>query len=454
MELAELNTLKGKTSVVRLIKRPIPLHDEDQCAREINSIFGSLKIENRRVRLNIPRHMATIRFLKLPSVDDSEISGMVKTESLKHIPYADEDVISGYRIVEKFGDGYSNVLIAIMQAEAVRKPVRLLKRAGLTVESAHLGSETLLLWHLASREGASDMTSMLVNVDSDHIDIDIVSGERLLFTRGVFYGSGTKASAERIAGEIKVSASTYHKESGSVIDKIILTGINADMDELKALVGEKMKIPVEVTDQMANFEKSPAAYLETDGASFAELLGLSAKYLEAQVNLLPENIEEEKKFDLVKKNIVFASAVLCLIAIIASGLVVKKLHDKKIYISRINAELAKIGPKVKKAKQISREIGVVTEKMSERPLAIDLVSEIFRITPGGVSLAMMEYESGKAVALRGIAPSLSDAFKYVATLEKSQYFENVKVRYANKRLGTAAGETADFEIVCPIARMK
>ncbi len=454
MKLAEMNTSRGKTVVARLIKRPIAIQDEELCSREIKGIFESLKIERARVRLNIPRHLVTVRFLKLPSVDESEIAGMVKTESLKHIPYADEDVVSGYRIVEKFGDGYSNVLIAITQADVLRKLIALLKRSGLTVESAHLGSETLLLWYLASREPAGNMTSMLVNVDSDHIDIDIVSQGRLLFTRGAFYGSGTEALAEKIAGEIKVSASAYHKESGNSIDKVVLTGCGAVTAELKDLVGEKMKVPVEVTDQMANFAKSPAAYLETEDASFAELLGLSAKYGEARIRLLPENIEEEKTLGLVKKNIALASAVLCLIAIMAFGLVVKKLHDKKVYIAAIDLELAKIAPKVKKAKQMSREVDIITQKMSERPLAIDLVAEIFRITPTGISLAMMEYESGKAVLLRGAAPSLSDVFKYVAVLEKSPYFENVKVRYANKRSGTASAGTADFEIACPASKAK
>jgi len=445
---------QGKTVVTRLIKRPIALQDEERCAGEIKDVFESLKIEHARVRLNIPRHLATVRFLKLPSIDESEIAGMVKTESLKHIPYADEDVVSGYRIIEKFDDGYSNVLIAVMQAEGVRKTVGLLKRAGATVESAHLGSETLLLWYFASREGAGNMTSMLVNVDSDHIDIDIVSGDRLLFTRGVSYGGGARSSAERMADEIKVSASAYHKESGNSIDRIILTGAHARIDELKNFIDEKMKVPVEVIDQMAKYEKGPAAYLETEDASFAELLGLSAGYPRTQVRLLPENIEEEKTFAIVKKNIVLASAVLCLIAIVAFGLVVKKLHDKKVYIAAIDSELAKIAPKVKKAKQMSKEIDVVTQKSSERPLAIDLVTEIFRITPAGVSLAVMEYESGKAVALRGTAPSLSNVFKYVATLEGSPYFENVKVRYANKRSGLASAETADFEIVCPVSKAK
>ena len=99
---------------------------------------------------------------------------------------------------------------------------------------------------------------------------------------------------------------------------------------------------------------------------------------------------------------------------------------------------------------MSKEIDLVTSKIAERPLAIDLTAEIFKITPSGVTLNMMEYESNKMFTLRGAAPNLSDVFKYVTILGKSPYFKNVKVKYANKRVSQASG-MADFEINCMIS---
>jgi len=48
---------------------------------------------------------------------------------------------------------------------------------------------------------------------------------------------------------------------------------------------------------------------------------------------------------------------------------------------------------------------------------------------------------------------LSDVFKYVAILEASPYFKNVKVKYANKRMSQVS-DAADFEIICPIEKAK
>ncbi len=386
----------------------------------------------------------------MPSTDDGEISKMVRIESLKHVPYADEDIVSGYRIVEKRADGYSNVLIAVAQAEAVRRQIDILHKAGLTVESVSLGSEALLLWYFDSRKREEGVSVLLVNIDGGHIDIDVVAGDMLAFTRGVLYSAAKPISAENIIEQVNLSIAAYKKESDGSIDKVILSGIPGKADELKAVLADRMKIPVETIDQMENIPVRQGVSLETAEASFIELLGLALKYEGANINLLPETTKEEQRLELVKKNIMMSLIILVLIIMIAIGVILKKLHDKRAYISYIGSEIGKIEPQVKKAKLMAKEIDIVTSKIAERPLAIDLASEVFKITPSGITLAMMEYESNKTVTLRGTAPSLSDVFKYVTILGRSTYFRNVKVKYANKRISQSS-EMADFEIICVIS---
>ena len=145
--------------------------------------------------------------------------------------------------------------------------------------------------------------------------------------------------------------------------------------------------------------------------------------------------------------------MLGVIVALTLGISLKKLHDNSVYCSVINGELKKIESKVAVAKKMMKEIGVIREVMSRRPLAIDIVSEIYGVTPETISLSMIDCESGKSVAVRGTAPSLSDAFKYVAMLESSPFFEGVQVKYANKRT-VDSKETADFEITAVPAELK
>ncbi|MFA5143370.1 MAG: pilus assembly protein PilM [Candidatus Omnitrophota bacterium] len=450
IKIAEIAVLRDRKEVVRLVKRPVA---QDKAAADIKSIFDSLNISHRQVYLNIPRHLVTVRFLKLPSTDAEEIRKMARIESLKHVPYGDEDIVSGCRIIERLPDGYSKVLIAVTQAETVRKELEILKAAGITVDAAALGSETLLLWYLACGAAGADSTDLIVNVGAGHIDIDIIEGEKLVFTRGVQYPAARPISTEKIIDQINLSMAAYRKESANPIVKIILTGVTSGTSELKTILGARIKIPVEIIDQMKNVTQQEGAALELAEASFAELLGLELKYDAAGINLLPAPVQEEQRLDLVKRNMTAALVVSALIIAIIFGTILKKLYDKVIYISYVDSELAKISPQVKQAKKMVKEMDIITAKIAERPLAIDIVTEVFKITPPGVTLTMMEYESNKAVSLRGTAPSLSDIFQFVTTLERSAYFDNVKVKYANKRAGQGVN-IADFEITCPVAKVK
>src|SRR3989338_10832972 len=100
VKLAEYKIVKGKMQVVLLVKKPLSSKEDSAISEDIRRLFESLNITQSKVRLNLPRHLATIRFLKLPSTDEEEIRKIIRIESLKHLPYTDEDIIYGYRIIE------------------------------------------------------------------------------------------------------------------------------------------------------------------------------------------------------------------------------------------------------------------------------------------------------------------------------------------------------------------
>lgn len=447
IKLAWAPELKGVRQTALALKKTIAV---ENVSEEIKDIFTSLSIP-RRVRLNIPRHLVTVRFLKLPSTDDAEIKKMAAIESAKHVPYADEEMVSGYRVIEKQEDGYSSVMIAVAQADGVRAQIQALTNSGLVVESVSLGSEALLLWYLAANPTPSDAVVLLANIDSGHIDVDIIAGDKLVFTRGALCSpENGPAAADRIIKEINVSLAAYKKESKRSVNKIILTGVSSRINELKGLIAVRLNASVEVVDQMHNMPVREGARMECGDASFAELFGLALKNEDVKIDLLPASRREELRLEAVKKNIMIAGAVIILIALTTFIVVMKKLHDKRVYIAYVDSELKKIAPRVKAAKKMAKDIELVTDKLSERPLAIDLVTEIFKITPQSITLGMVEYEERKSVTLRGAASSLSEVFKYVSVLGKSQYFKNVKVKYANKRIGQSLN-AADFEIICAIS---
>lgn len=400
----------------------------------------------KKVLLNVPRHLVTARFLKMPSVDDREIDKIVKIESIKHLPYADEKVIYGYKVIEKMEDGYSNVLLVIAQASVINNFLEILKKASIgAVRSFSLSSEALYAWYLLSREDEDRGNIMLINLDAGRIDIDVVNGDKLVFTRGAAYSASDPERREKIAQQIKISINTYKKESASDVSRIVLTGSKIETDGCCQAFSKDLKLPVDVIDQARNIPMGENVNLPIEESSFAELLGLALKSDDIKIDLLPEDAAEDVRISSTKNAIITTLLVIAILVTLVFGVLIKKMHDKYVYLTKINAELKRIEPNVTVAKKMMKDVSVTRQIMERKPLAIDVFTEACGITPAGMSLSTLDFESSKSLTIRGTAPTLADVLRYVTILENSPYFEGVKVKYANKRMSDNK-EITDFEI--------
>ena len=374
-------------------------------------------------------------------------------ESLKSLPYSEEKALYGYRVIEKFEDGYSKVLLIVAQESVINYFTGILNKAQLTgLNSVSLSSEALLSWFMINRPSEKG-NIMLVNLDLGHIDIDIVEDGRLVFTRGVVLSAADKIIPDKIIGEIVVSMHTYHKESGKPLTRIVLTGNRAEAESCKNALSAKIDVPAEIIDQAAGIDFKEGSNRADADVSFAELFGLCMKPENAMINLIPEEAEREGRFTALRANLITAIFLSAICAAALLCLVAKKVHDRQVYLSVISAELKNMEPKVAKAKKMMKDIAVIRETKAKKPLAIDCLSEITSLTPSGISLGTVEYESEKTITVRGSAPALSDCLKYVSLLDGSPLFEGVKIKYANKRMAENR-EVTDFEINADLTKLK
>jgi hypothetical protein len=394
----------------------------------------------------------TVRFLRIPSVDDEETGKIVKIESLKHVPYSDEEVACGYRVVEKSEDGYSNILLAIAQAGMVERLVNILKsgQAG-DVASVWLGSEALFSWY-RSAAASEERDCLIANIDRDYADVVVVRGDKLMFTRGFLYDASGASAADDIVKQLHMSLATYQKESGKRIERIVLTGSDFMMAECKTAASKAFNIPVDVIDQLKGGVLAQNADCGTEGSSFAEILGMSARPQGMKIDLMPESVRAAGLAASLKSSLAASSILVLFIVLLAFAFVVKRLHDKSVSLSGIEGRLKAIASDVSRVRKMDEDIRIVNSEMNKKPLAVDIVREVYRVTPPAVLLGMLDFERQEDMTLRGSAPALNDVIGYVNALENSFYFESVKVKYATKR-AAAGKETVDFEITCGLTKI-
>ena len=134
-----------------------------------------------------------------------------------------------------------------------------------------------------------------------------------------------------------------------------------------------------------------------------------------------------------------------LILSLVGGLLIRKLNIKAVYLARINAEIARIEPQATKTRTMFQSVKAIKEQMFKRPLSIDVISDLCRLTSDGILLNMIDFERERALTVRGTAPSLSDTLKYMNNLAGLPYLQDVKIRNVSKKKADGGQET-EFEI--------
>ena len=196
-----------KAPVCRLISQVISSKDDNDISREIRDLFNKFNIRQNYVLLNVPRHLVMARLVSLPSTNDAEIKNMVKMESLKQVPYSGEEIITGFRIIEKLKNRYSNVLMALVEKSVINRLIGILKNADLSIEKIAVGSESLFDWFSIFKKKIKKEEKIqnlaLINVDSEYVEMDIIEKGNLVFTRSFSYAGKHYPYTKEIIDEIQ-----------------------------------------------------------------------------------------------------------------------------------------------------------------------------------------------------------------------------------------------------------
>ena len=139
-------------------------------SQSIAAAFKKHKFSNIPVISCVPRQMVNIRMLELPSMDPDEISDMVGFQAGKQTPYSKDEVAFDYKMLESDRDGYTRVLLAIVQRSVLRQRYSLLEEAGIEVARMSVSSEGVLNWYEQAAKGEQQApgASVLVDIDSTY----------------------------------------------------------------------------------------------------------------------------------------------------------------------------------------------------------------------------------------------------------------------------------------------
>ncbi|MFA5393238.1 MAG: pilus assembly protein PilM [Candidatus Ratteibacteria bacterium] len=461
-EITALDTSKGALRLIQLKRRAkhielckfiqIPLAEKEKLS-ELSSILEVNQIRIKTLVLSIPRHLITQKYLILPSSDPNEIQEMVKYQIQSLVPHSKEEIVFNSLIIGEEKEGYSKVMVLIGTQEVIKKHLSFLQIPDLEPDIVQLSSAALANWFFVScREKFDSKTTLVLNIDSDSLDMAVVHNGKMLFSRGV--ATKEEALLSDIALETNRTLASFEKETGKKADQVLLSGERNNLPEMVPSLEKELSLPVQLAEPFLNISLGKSI-LEKDSLltdySLIRPLGLALGEVETTpqslINFLPHSLREKRRVGL-KKKVLLTKASLAAIALLLLTLAVSTEFYKRIfYLSKINKEMREIKPVASVVQDKYKKLEFIKKERNPGISSLAILSELYRITPDTITLNSFSLETDKGGILSGQAGELSQVFSYITTLEESPSFNNVKLRYASKKK-IADAETVNFELYC------
>ena len=461
IKIAE-NTVSPKGGCITQL-RFIKLADiKEPVGEAISKIFKELKLKKHSVITYIPRHLVNVRVLEVPSTNPKEISDMVNLQVGKQTPYSKEEIVSSHRIVDTPREGYTKVMLVIAKRNIISERIDTISKAGCEVEKVLLSSEGVYNWFRTAYTslGAKideSKSIILIDIDSNYSDFIVICKGKLVFTRNIFVGANHLLEGEpewhdKFVNELKRSMERYQSEEKDVnIERIFLSGAAKNIKDLDSSLSAGLEIPAEIFKPIRDVNiKKDITVLQDDNIRFistSSLFGIAINYKKSEIDLTPGEIRIQKLMEEKRKNLTVMGVLLASIAMMASLLLLTDIYNKNMYLAQLKDKISKVEEGAKEVAKMRIRINLIEERLDPKGSSLDIVNEIYRLTPDEIYFTNISVEDKSEAILRGCALAMSDVFTFVTTLEESRYFENVKTTYTTTRKKEGK-EYADFEIIC------
>lgn len=433
------------------------------------SLLGALAeegIKTNTILAYLPRHLATIRILELPSLDKNEIANMVELQVAKQTPYSNEEVISSFKILGSADkEGYTKVMLGIVRKNIIEERLKLFQEAGMDVKFIGLSSEMISnLCQYSSKFKqvfSKEAVIGLVDMDSNFTDFVFISKNGMVFTRSIFIGlenvyAEPSTWKDKFIVQLKNSIDIYRQQGlNRDVDKIVISKSLEENTSLAAVLKTVFPVPVEVFDFMNVISVSEGisevSRVHSRNISLLSCLGTLLLRKEPELNFLPREMQIERKLETKTKKLTLAGVLLLSFLMLLSAVFAEKIYNKTRLANVLKQEVSRTDKEAADIEKMKLRMEIIRKHSDKRCSPLNGLQELYEVIPDKIYLSSLSYNNGKEIILTGTSETMSDVFQFASTIENLKYFEKVKTNYVAKKRKEGV-EVVYFELGCAIAR--
>ncbi|MBF0479718.1 MAG: PilN domain-containing protein [Candidatus Omnitrophica bacterium] len=434
---------KGKLLIVAFDASPIEGKLDGEIEEIILQMVQSHTIDPETFTLVLPRRLASVKRLRLPSITDKEIKKMLPIQIGHMMPHVIEDLIYGYEILEKEDAGYVKLIVYIVHKDVTQKYFNLFQRTKIAPSKFILSSLGIVEWFNFQRSQLDIQASfpiLLLNLDLLHTELCFIQHHRLLFSRNIHQGLKDLRSDTFINffDQIELSLKLYRKERfGDEIGKIFVVSSLKEMTELAGTLEKRFHLPIEFISPVDNVFSSGVPIVnqikEHPGLSLSVCLGLGASDSKSLVNLIAKHIRDEKIAHGKQKQLYQFVGLTFLALFLTVCIVGLDLAFKMTTLNKTNERISEMNADTTTAEAKINLVKNVEEHFSRRIFVPALMAKLYQATPEDITFRSFNINQTGDVVIGGYAQSGTSVNLFQSRLVASPDFSDVSLQFTTKR---------------------
>lgn len=392
--------LKDYTSETIVADPAFEASREVQIQVALKEIVERLKIAKLKVRYSISAQAVFMRFVRLPPIQDDNIEQLVTFEARQHVPFPLNEVVWDYELIE--GSKEKEAVIVAIKSDELEDINDTVNSSGLATAEVDVAPMALYNAY-CSAYGISDEPILIVDIGARTSSLLYVEGKRF-FTRSVQIGGASISTAiakeyrvpfgeaehqkihnglvalggghtdsldesmaalamvirnalTRLTSDITRTTNYYRSQhNGSAPKKVLLAGGGANLAYTLEFLEEKLGLPVEFFNPLANLaigKDVDTEILQREAHMMGELVGLGLRGIgksTINIDLVPAAVEQIRDADRRKPFLIAAAAVLVFgfgIWALMSQLGATNAADKARTMTDVKDDLSQPATKIK-----------------------------------------------------------------------------------------------------------
>jgi len=455
LKVAYVRVQAHKREVVKLVSHSIKDVPDEEIARKLKETISSIKAKKAQYIAIVTLGNVITKNIEIPSTSPSEIKSIIDLQAGRHTPYSREEIIADYIDIGPFKQSYTKILLIIITRDIIKRQFDILSKCGIRLQRIAFSLEALAKYVTKIlRLDTSTGPVSVVHIAESASDFSVVYREKPIFARNIPIGSShllndKEKYSQRFVEEIKRSLEAYKNEDIEKSPKaIFITGSTEEIKELVSVLNANLHIPSkavscfknvalssEVTSRAGEINKE--YYLDTIAPLFfAE---------ELKADLIPEEAKLSKEVEERGKELILTGMLILTTFVLIFITLLSKIYFKSTFLENLTAKYGDVAKEASTLEKDFSKMSFIKNYMSKRGYSLEVISELYEVATYTLKISEIKYDSEGELSIKGTAESMATVFTFVDSMEKSDYFKDVKTRYTTKRKD-GLRDVTDFDI--------